>query len=93
MEKAQTARIIRADIARHVEQGQTDDQIHAYLISRYGQDLLLTPASTGASSLVWILPVVALVSAIGVLGLASGDGMPRVRARSATQTAGSSTQR
>ena len=67
---AQTARIIRADIARRVEQGQTDDQIRAYLISRYGQDLLLTPASTGASSLVWILPVVALVCAIAGLAVA-----------------------
>ena len=61
---------IRADIARRVEQGQTDDQIRAYLISRYGQDLLLTPASTGASSLVWVLPVVALVCAIAGLAVA-----------------------
>ncbi|HMK11434.1 MAG TPA: cytochrome c-type biogenesis protein [Acidimicrobiales bacterium] len=67
---AQTARIIRADIARRVEQGQTDDEIRAYLISRYGQELLLTPASTGASSLVWILPVVALVAAIAGLAVA-----------------------
>ena len=31
---------------------------------------MLTPASTGASSLVWILPVVALVFAIAGLGVA-----------------------
>jgi cytochrome c-type biogenesis protein CcmH len=67
---AQTARIIRADIARRVEAGQTDDEIRAFLISRYGQDLLLTPASTGASSLVWILPVVALVFAVAGLTVA-----------------------
>jgi cytochrome c-type biogenesis protein CcmH len=67
---AQTARIIRADIARRVESGQSDDEIRAFLISRYGQELLLTPASTGASSLVWILPVVALVIAIAGLAVA-----------------------
>ncbi len=67
---AQTARIIRADIARRVEAGQSDDEIRAFLISRYGQDLLLTPASTGASSLVWILPVVALVFAVAGLAVA-----------------------
>ena len=67
---AQTARIIRADIARRVEAGQTDDEIRAFLISRYGEDLLLTPASTGASSLVWILPVVALIFAVAGLAVA-----------------------
>jgi cytochrome c-type biogenesis protein CcmH len=67
---AQTARIIRADIARRVEAGETDDEIRAFLISRYGEDLLLTPASTGASSLVWILPVVALVFAAAGLTVA-----------------------
>ena len=90
----QTARIVRADIARRVEQGQTDDQIRAYLISRYGQDLLLTPASTGASSLVWILPIRTRSCARSQVSLSrSGDGMLRVRARSATRTGGSSTQR
>ncbi len=67
---AQTARIIRADIARRVEAGESDDEIRAFLISRYGEELLLTPASTGASSLVWILPVVVLVCAIAGLTVA-----------------------
>ena len=67
---AQTSRIIRADIARRVEAGESDDEIRAYLISRYGEEYLLTPQATGASSVVWILPVVVIVAAIAGLAVA-----------------------
>jgi cytochrome c-type biogenesis protein CcmH len=60
---------IRADIAKRLDQGQTADQIRAYYASpdRYGPGVLLTPSSTGVSSLVWIIPVIALVISTAVL--------------------------
>ena len=61
---------IRADIAKRIDQGQTDDQIRQYYADRYGDYILLTPKSTGVTSLVWILPVVALVLAFAGLMVA-----------------------
>jgi cytochrome c-type biogenesis protein CcmH len=60
---------IRADIAKRLDQGQTADQIRAYYASpeRYGPSILLTPSSTGISSLVWIIPIMVLVVSFAVL--------------------------
>lgn len=61
---------IRVDIARRIEQGQTDDQIRQAYVDQYDDYIVLTPKSTGVTSLVWIIPVVALVVALFGLGLA-----------------------
>jgi len=60
------ARNIRAQIARRVDQGRSNDAIIAELETAFpGNDY--TPGATGLSSLVWILPVVASVA--GLSGL------------------------
>ena len=61
------SRQIRRDIAERVEAGQTDEEILAYYASSFGPDALLTPPATGVGSLVWILPVLAVV--LGGVGL------------------------
>lgn len=61
------SRQIRRDIAERVEQGQTDEEIRAYYASSFGPDALLTPPATGVGSLVWILPVLAVI--LGGVGL------------------------
>jgi cytochrome c-type biogenesis protein CcmH len=61
---------IRADIAKRIDQGQTDDQIRQYYADHYGEYILLTPKSTGVTSLVWIIPVVGLVLAFAGLAVA-----------------------
>ena len=65
---ASSAQAIRAEIADRVAEGETDDEIRAYFASRYGDQILLTPPSSGAGAVVWIAPVVAL--AVASLGLA-----------------------
>ena len=65
--EAPSAQAIRADIARRLEAGESEDEIRAYLVSRFGEEVLLTPSSTGVTGLVWVLPVVAL--ALGAAGL------------------------
>lgn len=65
---AKAAQAVRSEIRARVEAGQSDEEIRAYLASRYGGDILLRPEGSGAASLVWALPVVALVC--GAAGLA-----------------------
>jgi cytochrome c-type biogenesis protein CcmH len=65
--EAPSAKAIRAEIAGRLEAGESEDEIRAYLVSRFGEEILLTPSSTGVTALVWILPVVAV--ALGGAGL------------------------
>ncbi len=65
---AASARALRAEITRRLEAGEGEGEIRTYLVSRYGQEILLTPEATGLSSLVWILPVAGLVAALVGLG-------------------------
>ena len=65
--KANTAKAIYAEIQRQVEEGQTDGQIRTYLVSRFGEQQLLRPETTGVGSIAWIAPVVVLVVALGLL--------------------------
>jgi len=61
------SKLIRTDIAQRLEQGQSASQIRSYYAGRYGEGILLTPSSSGVSSLVWIVPVIALVASAAVL--------------------------
>jgi cytochrome c-type biogenesis protein CcmH len=62
---APSAEAIRDEVRRRVQEGETDAQIKGYLISRYGEDILLQPRS----KLVWALPVVGGAAAVGGLAL------------------------
>jgi cytochrome c-type biogenesis protein CcmH len=69
--KADASQNIRDEIARQVSAGRTDDQIRAFINDRFqDQGLLLVPPKSGVDSLVWVLPVVALVLAAGGLAVA-----------------------
>jgi len=57
---------MRAAIAARVRSGQTDEQIRAYFVSRYGEWILLEPARRGLNLLPWALPVVAVVVGLTV---------------------------
>jgi cytochrome c-type biogenesis protein CcmH/NrfF len=64
------AREIRADIARRIDTGETDDQIRQAYVDRYDESILLTPSGTGFTGLVWVIPVLAAALAVIVVGLA-----------------------
>lgn len=64
------ARAVRAEIRERIDDGQSDDEIRDYFASRFGEELLLTPPSTGVGALVWIIPVVVTVLAAIGLGFA-----------------------
>src|SRR4029079_10550100 len=68
--KSAAAENIRNEIARQVAAGNTDNQIRRFLADRYGDDVLLVPSASGVGALVWVLPVVVAVLAVGGLALA-----------------------
>jgi cytochrome c-type biogenesis protein CcmH len=67
---APAAEAVRVAIAAHVEQGESDAEIRAFLVDSYGKDILLTPGRSGVAALVWALPVAAFVCALAGLAVA-----------------------
>lgn len=67
---APASKAIRTDIATRIAEGQSDDEIRDYFASKFGEDILLRPESSGVGGLVWVLPVAGLVAAGGFLGFA-----------------------
>ena len=62
-----TAKAIRAEIDKRIDQGQTNEQITTFLIGAYNESISLKPRATGVVGLVWITPVVAFVTAVAGL--------------------------
>ena len=67
---SETAQAIRADVTKDVAAGKSDGDIFASVRNLYGSDILLRPSASGIVGLVWVLPVVAFVLAVGGLGVA-----------------------
>jgi cytochrome c-type biogenesis protein CcmH len=66
------ARTIRAELARMVDAGATDDEVRTSLVARFGEDIDYTPRGSGIAGLVWVLPVVVGVVAVAALAVAVG---------------------
>lgn len=64
------AKGIRARIAQRIDEGASDARIRDELAAAYGPQILLTPGRSGIDSLVWTLPVAALVVALAGLAVA-----------------------
>jgi cytochrome c-type biogenesis protein CcmH len=64
---ASTAVAIRQAVTARVRAGQSDSQIDAFLVSRYGPSILLRPPVHGGTLWVWVLPPVALALAVASL--------------------------
>ena len=65
---AAVASTIREFIQTEVNAGATDTQIRNALVRGYGEGILLNPPATGWNSLIWILPVLALVGGFAIVG-------------------------
>ena len=57
----------RDEIRDRMQAGDTDDEILDFFAQRYGQEVLLTPPSSGIGGLVWVIPVVAVAGAVLLL--------------------------
>ena len=61
------AQQMRAIVREQVQTGKTPQEIKDFFVSKYGEWVLLKPATRGFSLLVWVVPFVALI-----IGLALG---------------------
>jgi cytochrome c-type biogenesis protein CcmH len=60
---------VRQEILRMEQTGSSDGQIEQALVAQYGPTILLRPATTGLTSLVWVIPAVAGATAVVALGV------------------------
>ena len=61
------ARDLRVLIRQRLVEGDTDQEVISYLVSRYGDFILLTPPVKGATLFLWFGPVV--FALLGMFGL------------------------
>ena len=65
---AAAAQAVRDEIRARLRAGESKGEILAFLAGRYGDDILLRPEAGGVAGLVWVLPVAAVLAALGGLG-------------------------
>jgi cytochrome c-type biogenesis protein CcmH len=58
--EAELARDIRLLIRQRIADGESNDQVRAYLVSRYGDFILLKPPFKPDTALLWLSPVLVL---------------------------------
>ena len=61
---------IRRQNASRVAEGQSDQEIRDAMANAFGDRVLMNPPKSGIAGLVWVLPVAALVAALGGLFVA-----------------------
>ena len=75
-----TAKATRADIAARIRRGESDGEIRQVYVNRYGEAVLLKPASRGLGALVWAIPIAVILLAGGglVIALRRWSRQPRL---------------
>ena len=64
---AAAAQAVRDEIRDRLRAGESEGEILAFLAGRYGDDILLRPEAGGVAGLAWVLPVAAVLLALGGL--------------------------
>jgi cytochrome c-type biogenesis protein CcmH len=59
----------RAFIRRRIAAGDTASEIKRALVAEYGEEILAAPPKKGFNLLVWLLPIVGVVTGAAVLGV------------------------
>jgi cytochrome c-type biogenesis protein CcmH len=65
------AKQIERDIQVKIRAGWTKSQIEDFLVQQYGESILASPPKHGFNLLAWLLPIVGLLGASAVLGVAA----------------------
>lgn len=76
----------RAQIKDQLIEGWNEEQIIAYFVEQYGERVLAEPGRRGFTSLVWVLPVIAVLLGLVVVGQAIRGWLTGRQAESATGT-------
>jgi cytochrome c-type biogenesis protein CcmH len=64
---AELATQMRAVIRKKLENGESEAEIIAYFVERYGEGVRTEPTRSGFAGLVWTAPVIALLAGFGAL--------------------------
>lgn len=64
---AAAAKAVRDEIRTRLREGESESEIQAYFVSRFGSGILLEPEAGGVAGLVWVLPVAGFVVVVAVL--------------------------
>lgn len=75
---SKVATSMREIIAEQLAAGRSADEIRQHFVARYGDWILLSPRTSGIGWLVWMLPVMVIIGALGGLIIAL-RGTPRRR--------------
>jgi len=62
---ADLAKDLRGIVRKRVKAGDTDDQITAWMVARYGNFVRLSPPFNALTALLWLSPVVAVLAGLG----------------------------
>jgi cytochrome c-type biogenesis protein CcmH/NrfF len=62
-----TAIAVRHEVVKDLHEGQSSGQIEQTLVSQYGPTILLEPPDSGGFALIWIIPIVLGVGALGTV--------------------------
>jgi cytochrome c-type biogenesis protein CcmH len=63
------ARDLRLLVRERLTAGDSDDEVVAYLVDRYGEYVLLKPTTSGANMILWIAGPAALLAGLGSAAL------------------------
>lgn len=61
------AKSVRALIRKQLAQGESAGQIQSFLVSRYGNRILLAPPSSGIGNIAWFAPPLLVLGGVGLL--------------------------
>ena len=67
---ADLARDMRIMVRERLVEGDTDAQVVAYMVERYGEYILLRPQRDGVNLILWISAPMMLIAALGIAGVA-----------------------
>lgn len=70
---------LRVVIRQKLSEGQTPNQVIDYLVSRYGESILLSPPRHGFNLTAWYLPIVGLVVGASIVVTVLGRSLARKR--------------
>ncbi|HEY7754610.1 MAG TPA: cytochrome c-type biogenesis protein CcmH [Actinomycetota bacterium] len=57
---------MRGEIRARLADGETEDEVRAYFVERYGEWVLLEPTRRGLNLVPWLFPLVAVLVGVGV---------------------------
>lgn len=66
---AELARDLRILVRERLVAGDSDDEVVEFLVSRYGEYVLLNPRPTGSNLILWIAAPALLLGGLGIAGM------------------------